>query len=461
MLLLIPKEGNIKKGLLLLLVVVLIAGHAFADFSGNARIVFAVDLDTKEFGFNDLATCKYSFDVTYDTLPAGKDAHETDLWAEIGFKGSVDCSASVRIASNTPVWRYDEVGKQGEGGISASFKVTKADIHIHDFTFGILNSGTGVDYAWSYYKEAILNLLPENDVVEGPEKLLPGFTVDYKGWRGGFGLVGSMQSNRWPFAVVAHGESKKYSFGADDAIYAQAGGYIWYYSDVRVGAPDKNAGGAFQTGYKSDRLTADLASDLRIVRKGGKNKFEYEVSFDSTYTINDRGSLELNVYAAPGILTSSVKKYADSYKNTVKLDSRLLAKYKFDLNGTEIKTESYVDIRDSVINAREIELYTEQSFKVMNDKLALKSSQSYNIFSSELELTAKATYTHEKFETWASLKSLKYSFQEKKFSDLQVEGGITSKALIENAEVGLTYKSADFAVTKLGTVELYATVSFK
>lgn len=160
-------------------------------------------------------------------------------------------------------------------------------------------------------------------------------------------------------------------------------------------------------------------------------------------------------------MTSSVKKYADSYKNTVKLDSRLLAKYKFYLNGTEIKTESYVDIRDSVINAREIELYTEQSFKVMNDKLALNSSQSYKIFSSVLELTAKATYTNEKFETWASLKSLKYSFQEKKFSALQVEGGITSKALIENAEVGLTYKSADFAVTKRGTVELYATVSFK
>ncbi|MDT3389167.1 MAG: hypothetical protein LIR25_01010 [bacterium] len=456
-----------KKGLMLLLIAALIAGAAFASFSGSAKITFDADLDDKEFGFNNLATGKLVFEFTFDTLDETKDTHETDLWAEIGFKGSVDCSASVRIASNTPVWRYDEVGKQGEGGISASFKVTKADIHIHDFTFGILNSGTGVDYAWSYYKEALLHLLPENDVVEGPEKLLPGFTVDYKGWRGGFGIEGSMRSNRWPFAVVAHGESKKYTFGSDDAIYAQAGGYIWYYSDVRVGAPDKNAGGAFQTGYKSDRLTADFATDLRIVRKGGKNKFEYEVSFDSTYTINDRGSLELSIYAAPGILTSSGKKYADSYKNTVKLDSRLLAKYKFDLNGTEIKTESYVDIRDSVINAREIELYTEQSFKIMNDKLALKSSQSYKIFSSVLELTAKATYTHEKFETWVALTSLAYNFNEKEFSAFNVSCGITSEAIIENAEIGLTYKKANFvrkedgSFKKLGTIEAYASVSFE
>ena len=56
-----------KKGLLLLLVVVLIAGHAFADFSGNARIVFAADLNKKEFGFNDVATGNYTFDFTYDT----------------------------------------------------------------------------------------------------------------------------------------------------------------------------------------------------------------------------------------------------------------------------------------------------------------------------------------------------------------------------------------------------------
>ena len=93
------------------MVVVLIAGHAFADFSGNARIVFAADLNKKEFGFNDVATGNYTFDFTYDTLPAGKDAHETDLWAEIAVAGSVDAFDILKLSTDTSVWEKDSVKK--------------------------------------------------------------------------------------------------------------------------------------------------------------------------------------------------------------------------------------------------------------------------------------------------------------------------------------------------------------
>ena len=452
-----------KKGLTVLLIALMLVTSAYASFSGNAKITFGADLDAKTWGFDDLASAKLVFEFTFDTLDAVKDEHETDLWAEIAVAGSVDSYEILKIATDTSVWEKDSVKKEGDVEILSQFEITAANIHIYDFTFGILNSGKGADYAWSYYTDEFL--IPENDVLFGPERLLPGFTVEYKEWKGGFGLVGSNALDKWRFAVVAHGESRKYTFGEDNQAYAQVGGYLWYYNDFRVGAPPKYTGGAFQTGYASDSFTANLAADLQVVREYWRNDFEYEVSADATYIINDDGKVGLNVYATPGILTSSARYYYDD-KDTVKLDSKLWASYKFDFNGTELSTEAHVDARDIFNHMREIELYAKESLKVMEGKLALVFSESYKIFAEELTLTAKVTYKHEKFETWAALKDLTYSLEEKTISALKVECGIKSEAIIENAEIGLSYKKADFArkedgsVTKLGTVEAYASISF-
>ena len=150
-----------------------------------------------------------------------------------------------------------------------------------------------------------------------------------------------------------------------------------------------------------------------------------------------------------------------------KLDAKLWANYDFDFDGTELKTEAYVDVRDALIDMREIELYAKETLKIMDEKLALVFSQSYKIFNKDLKLTAKATYTHEKFETWVALTSLAYNFNEKEFSAFNVSCGITSEAIIENAEIGLTYKKANFvrkedgSFKKLGTIEAYASVSFE
>ena len=454
---------RMKKRLTVLLLVALFVTSVFASFSGSAKITFGSDLDARTWGFEDLATAKFVFEFAFDTLDFTKDTHETDLWAEFAFAGFVESYESLKIATDTPVWNLDKVSKEDEVGILAMFLINVANIHIYDFTFGILNAGTGADYAFSYYMDEFA--MPENDTLFGPDKLVPGFTLGYKGWNGGFGFAGSTALDKFRFAVMAHGESKKYKFGADDAIYAQAGGYIWYYNDVRVGAPLKNAGGALQTGYSSDSFKANLAADLQIVRDDGKNIFEYEVSADATYVINESGKAGLNVYATPGILTSSARYYYDD-KDTVKLDAKLWASYKFDFNGTELSTEAHVDARDIFNHMREIELYAKESLKVMEGKIALVFSESYKIFAEELTLTAKVTYKHEKFETWAALKDLTYSFEEKTISALKVECGIKSEAIIENAEIGLSYKKADFArkedgsVTKLGTVEAYASISF-
>ena len=100
-----------KKGVMLLLIAALIAGAAFASFSGSAKITFGADLDDMEFGFNNLATGKLVFEFTFDTLDETKDAHETDLWAEIAVAGSVDAFDILKLSTDTSVWEKDSVKK--------------------------------------------------------------------------------------------------------------------------------------------------------------------------------------------------------------------------------------------------------------------------------------------------------------------------------------------------------------
>ena len=142
-----------KKGLTVLLIALMLVTSAYASFSGNAKITFGADLDAKTWGFDDLASAKLVFEFTFDTLDAVKDEHETDLWAEIAVAGSVDSYEILKIATDTSVWEKDSVKKEGDVEILSQFEITAANIHIYDFTFGIMNSGKGADYAWSYYTD--------------------------------------------------------------------------------------------------------------------------------------------------------------------------------------------------------------------------------------------------------------------------------------------------------------------
>jgi len=51
-----------KKVIIVLLVAVLVAGFAFADFSGDAYIQFNANLDAKDFGFKNGTESAFSFE---------------------------------------------------------------------------------------------------------------------------------------------------------------------------------------------------------------------------------------------------------------------------------------------------------------------------------------------------------------------------------------------------------------
>ena len=442
-----------KKGIIVLLISVLVAGFAFAGtLTGSAAIKFDVDLDAKTFGFVNATEWKYSFTFEFDTTKVEVADHSTELWAEIAAQGTAYLKANkVTAASDALHGKYE-------------VKITKANIHVGEWTFGILNAGTAVNYAASYYKDD--NGDPINDSVYGPSKVVPGFTVAYKGWKGGFGLKGSWGDEKFNINVFAHGETKEFKFGANEEFAVQAGGYVHYYTGpTLIGGYPKNAGGAVKFAYKAEKLSADAAADLQIYREESVNYFIYEAAANASYTINDNGSVGANLYATEGDLVSS------SYEaKQLKLDAKVWAKYNFDFDGVKLATEGYVDARDILIEDREVEITAKETLTILDGKLALEFGESYFIFAKTLTLKAKATYTADKFVAWGGVDAFTLRFGligagDPAVTALQLSCGIKSTKIIENAEIGLTYKGLDLAkngdtITKKGVIEAYAKIAF-
>lgn len=457
-----------KKGIIVLLIAVLVAGFAFADgvltagtLKGDATIKFGVDLDDKEFGFANSTTAKYNFKFEFDSTKVEVGEHQTELWAEL----AATASASVSIKDSAAIAHNQEV------------KITKANIHVGEWTFGILNMGTGPNYAASYYKTDGKSDL---DVLAGPDKYVDGFTVEYKDYKAGFGIKGHWTDEEVHFRTAGWLETKAFKFGENEEFSAQAGAYALYFNEPLLVGGRKYAGVALKGGYAAEKLAANVATDMQIIRHGGENTFAYEAAADATYTINDNGKAGVNVYSVydKAALEPTV------YSKGVKLDAKAWANYNFDFDGTKLETTAYVDVRDILVDERTFEVKATE--KLTLDKVVLEFSETWGYFSTTifdpytlkayaLTLTAKATYKAEKFEATASIDSLtfgKFEIGSDSVSLLMLEAscGIKSTKIIENAEIGATYKGFGFfkmfdnenaeSIIKKGAIEAYAKIAF-
>ena len=170
-----PNRGSMKKGIIVLLITVLAAGMAFAAFTGSASINFGVSLDEKGWGFtNTQKIDEFSFTYALDTQSVAKGAdHQTDIWAEI------EAAASGAIEL-----------KKGKAAPAFSVKaeITTANIHVYDFTIGILGPKAAYDYAssWTLNDDSE----PNHDFANsGVFETLPGgFNVSYQGYTASFGI---------------------------------------------------------------------------------------------------------------------------------------------------------------------------------------------------------------------------------------------------------------------------------
>ncbi len=442
-----------KKGIIVLLIAVLISGFAFAGtFHGSASIEFGVDFDEQTWGFANKTAGKYTFKFEFDSTAVSIGAeHKTDVWAEL----EAEASAWTQL-------KNAGLANNGDLGMKYTAKITKANIHVGDIVFGILNSGTAVDYAFSYYDD-LDEGAPTNDFLGGESRLAPGFTVTYDGWYGGFGAEGLWDDDSSTYNIWGHGKTK--SFEIMDGLTAEAGGYAVLDTQVNK---DRYIGGGLKVDYTQDKLAAGIAGDGAL--KKGSVDFGVEGSIYAKYDLSEDGYVRLDIY---GVSKAYLPLLGAEEQKGLKLDAMLSAAYKFDFSeDVSLDVSAYVDARNTLdedllitIGAEEsttvgaFEFYASEDFMMLS--LADKDVDPWFI----LMLDFMVTYNHEKFTAWAEIEPA-FLFDgddtTDTFTTLEFNCGISTEAIIEGAVLKLVYKDADLAHFKdaKGNVTASCTIPF-
>ena len=438
-----------KKGIIVLLIAVLISGFAFAgDFHGYAGIDFGVDLDEHTWGFANNTYGQYKFKFEFDSAKVSIGAeHQTNVWAELDAEASA--YISLAPAANNPTEDLIPHNSTYTAELQPKYtaKITKANIHVgEDLTFGILNAGKAPDFATTYYKTyKAANNYKVRSYVAGDNKLVPGFTVDYLGWKGGFGAQGLWDDDSSTYEIWGWGQTQEFKFGSNEEISVIAGGYGHVGSGV-----DQYIGGGAKAAYATDKLAVDAAADAVIKR--GDLDFGFEAALNATYDF-----VTLNVYAVNGILvdpTYEAATYAkyntEDNKKAIKLDAKLSAAYTFDLNDDiALDVSGYVEAKDALIDGLLLKIgategTTIDAFTVeLTESVALKNLANKDVDAvTELEIEAYVAYAHEKFTAYGDLMA-EFLFNKVDnndvFTNLYFEAGISSDAIVEGAELSLVY----------------------
>ena len=424
-----------KKVLIVLLITVLVAGFAFAGtLKGSAGIEFSVNLNDKDsadhaWGFKNTTVGKYTFKFEFDSTKVSVgDDHQTDVWAELAAEASAWVSLSnAALANNAAL------------APKYTAKITKANIHVGEITFGILNAGSAINLAASYYKTAAG--APVNDVVGGRAFVAEGFTVSYQDWKGGFGAKGNWGAEDTHddniYQIFAHVETPTFKF-ADDQVSVLGGAYAYVTDKDNTNA--SQFGGSAKAAYAADKLAVDAEVDLAYL--GAAEKFAFEAALNATYDF-----VTLNVYLAPGAFFAPA--YTDD--DPLKLDAMLSAAYTFDLSDDiALAVDGYVDARDTLIKDLVLYVGSSQSTTVDAFTIALSEDAEIDNLANDadvavaLEVAEKVTYKHEKFTAYEKLVASFDFSAEKALESLAFEAGISSTAIVEGATLALVYKNVDF-----------------
>ena len=391
-----------KKGIIVLLITVLAAGMAFAGLTGSAAINLGYDLDTKNYGFENVKGMKYSFTFVVDAATPEVAEHQTNVWAEIAASGKATISAKdAKTATDTLTLKIAEL------------KITKANIHINDITIGILNAGGAYDYAADYHLDdkgdPILDEV--SSVANGSSNAVPGFTVSYDGYGAGFGFNGNAETGK--YNVLAHVQTKSFEFA--EGVSAQAAGFAYVTDAVKAFY------GAAKAAYAADKLSADVAAELQVV----DSKLHVEAAANAAY---DFAYANVYMYAHDG---------AKAY-----LDAKIGASYTF-AGDVEVKVNGYVDAENVIVDAREITVGADATTTVAPVSFFLGGS--YAIYGKKLALTTKVTYSHEVFTAYAQLKAALTIGADPALTSLKPEVSVSTSKIVENATLALTWKGAEFA----------------
>ena len=253
-----------KKGIIVLLITVLAAGMAFATFTGSASINFGVSLDEKGWGFtNKKAFDEYSFTFGIDTQSASVGAeHQTDIWAELEAEASVSVLKEKDDAA--PYFDMD-------------MDITVANIHVYDFTIGILGPKAAYDYAssWTNDRDTVYHS-PNHNYANNAKGVFKhsagGFNVSYQGYTFSFAMNNAYTAEKKGSAAgygdlvwISNADKAKIEdFGDKYELFGGAVGDGAYYAKKVAAVPDTSASEKLTVFASAETKAFELAEGMTV-----------------------------------------------------------------------------------------------------------------------------------------------------------------------------------------------------
>ena len=422
------------KKILSIALVALLAGSAFAAFTGSATLGLGYNFEDDTYGFSN--SNKFDLDFELATASAEKVA-EGDVYASIkanfavvlvdGDDKTSEYSDGMKLADKLfAVIKLSEAKVAGENwyvsikGTSSNVDLAKSAIDTRtikndtdDFGFGLDDYDEAVTYKAAYDKA-------------------PGFEAGYADYVIGAGFKGVKNKDFGYNVFVA---TPEYDF--DVVTLKLAASASDKYSDKPEDYKIANVGVSAKVGFATDAFSGFVASDLGFEKLGTEN-WKAEDNFKADVAANFAISpVTVDAYYATRVLTADDKKVEVKPENYY-TKNLLSVQAKVDLNDFDVPVALTVAGKD-LVNTQDISLKAEFA---VTEQVSLDAKVGYVIDSKKLYTEGNVKYAADAFTLKAGMK---YStvIETEKSNILSATASIESSVLIPGATLKLEYAKGD------------------
>ena len=444
-----------KKGIIVLLITVLAAGMAFADFSGDAYVQFNADLDQKNYGLKNGTDVSFTFKIDSESV---KLAGENPVHVEVEAAANLIVGKTKATDASLVLWNSREEGY----GLGLVFSIKKALIAGENWSVSVLGTqSSAYDYAKASSLVSITSTYDSFGKKNGSKYVpasykasytkAPGVTVNYDGYTASFGFKHT-EADGTAFSATI--QTKEFAF-SDEMVKVQAAAE----ASQKAGAK-ANIGASAKAALAVEDVAASIAADFGFEGVGDDAmKFAFDTAAAASYSF-----VSTTAYVFKGEKLSSANgDYKDLY---------LEATAEADLNAFEVPVTVSVGA-ENLIDKSEAGIGLSVSAEYAQDAIVAGASFGMNLKDQSWNVNAYGKYDAEIFTAGAN-------FKYTSANAISLGAYVESSAIVEGATFGLNYglnnvyamyygghyctsnavNTNDFGAEKLGTVGAYCIIGF-
>ena len=429
------------KKILSIALVALLAGSAFAAFTGSATLGLGYNFEDDTYGFSN--SNKFDLDFELATASAEKVA-EGDVYA------SIKANFAVKLVDGDDNTSAYSDGMKLADNLFAVIKLSEAKVAGENWYVSIKGTSSNVDLA----KSAIDTRTIENDkddfgfylddydeavTYKAAYDKAPGFEAGYADYVIGAGFQGVKNKDFGYNVFVA---TPEYDF---DVVTLKLAASASDKYDSTLAEADKiaNVGVSAKVGFATDAFSGFVASDLGFEKLGTEN-WKAEDNFKADVAANFAISpVTVDAYYATNVKTAEVKEKKDGdtvleAASTGYTKDLLSVQAKVDLNDFDVPVALTVAGKD-LVNTQDISLKAEFA---VTEQVSLDAKVGYVIKTKKLYTEGNVKYAADAFTLKAGMK---YStvIETEKSNILSATASIESSVLIPGATLKLEYAKGD------------------